>query len=135
MDPQPDPSGHTEGVANEVESIGEGDPIFYRGLQIGAVGAPHLGSDGTEVLLDALIAPEYASVIRQDTQFWNASGVEIDLGWGGLETQTGPLETLLRGGIQVATPDPPGPRAEPADRFVLREQPDEGWQSWEPVLR
>jgi paraquat-inducible protein B len=87
------------------------------------------------VLLDVLIAPEFTAVIRSNTQFWNASGLDIEIGWDGVEARTGPLDTIVRGGIQVATPEPAGARASAGDRFELRAEPDEGWQSWSPVLR
>jgi len=122
-------------VAPNIDALGDGDPIFYRGLQIGSLGASRLGADGQRVLIDALIAPEYAAVVRSNTQVWNASGFEVDLSWGGVEAQTGPLETLIRGGIQLATPDPAGARAASGDRFILRSEPEEGWESWAPVLR
>lgn len=122
-------------VATSADAIGPGDPIFFRGLQIGSVGTPRLSDDGTEVLVDVLIAPEHALVIRTNTHFWNASGVDVDLGWGGVEAETGPLETLIRGGVQVATPEPAGPRARSGHRFALRDEPEEGWQEWAPVLR
>jgi len=91
-------------IAAEVDSLDKGDPIYYRGLQVGEVGVPRLAPDGNEVLLDAVIEPEYAVLVRGNTQFWNVSGVEFDLGLGGLDVETGPLDTLLRGGIQMATP-------------------------------
>ena len=122
-------------VATDVEAIGEGDPIFFRGLQIGTAGTPRLADDGTEVLVDALIAPEYAVVIRSNTHFWNASGVDLDVGLGGVHVETGPLETLIRGGIQVATPEPAGEPARSGARFVLRAEPEQGWKDWAPVLR
>ena len=122
-------------IAAEVDALGKGDPIYYRGLQVGEVGVPRLGPDGNEVLLDAVIEAEYAALVRDNTQFWNASGVDIDLGWGGLDVETGPLDTLLRGGVQMATPDPPAARAVAGSRFTLREAPDAEWKTWSPALR
>jgi len=121
-------------VATDVEAIGAGDPIFFRGIQIGIAGAPRLAEDGTVVLVDALIDPEYAVIIRSNTHFWNASGIDLDIGWGGVDADAGPLETLIRGGIQVATPEPAGERARSDDRFELRADPEEGWRDWAPVL-
>jgi paraquat-inducible protein B len=134
-DPDEPKGVHMVLVATNVDSIGEGDPIFYRGLQIGELGASKLASDGASVLVDAVIAPEYAAVVRSNSQFWNASGFDLDVGWGGVEVDTGSLETLVRGGVQVATPDPAGERARSGDRFDLHAEPQEGWQDWSPVLR
>ena len=122
-------------VAQDVDSIGEGDPIFYRGLQIGSLGAATLAADGRAVEVEALVRSEFATVVRENTRFWNASGLGVDIGWGGVEARTGPLETVIRGGIQVATPEPAGAPAQSGDRFPLAAEPEEGWQEWSPVLR
>ena len=53
---------------------------------------------------------------------------------GGLEVDAGPLMTLIRGGIQMATPDPAEGYAESGSRFELRAAPDAEWQAWSPAL-
>ncbi len=121
--------------ATNVDAIHDGDPIFYRGLQVGAVSTRTLAPDGTYVVLAAAIEAQYASLIRGNTQFWNASGIEIDLSLSGIKVETGPLETFVQGGIELATPDSPSAPAAEGDRFVLREAPDEDWREWSPVLR
>jgi len=42
--------------------------------------------------------------------------------------------TLIRGGIQMATPDPAEGYAESGSRFELRAAPDAEWQAWSPAL-
>lgn len=121
--------------AKDVDSINDGDPIFYRGVKIGAVETSDLALDGTHVVLGATIEPRYASLIRSNTQFWNASGIDFDLGLTGLKLETGPLETFLQGGIQIATPEPAEASASDGDRFVLMQKPDDDWQEWSPKLR
>jgi paraquat-inducible protein B len=74
-------------------------------------------------------------LIRGNTQFWNASGIEVDIGFTGVEVDTGPLETFVQGGIQLATPDPAAAPAAEGDRFALRDTPDDDWREWSPVLR
>jgi paraquat-inducible protein B len=125
---------HVVLVTSQVDSLGEGDPIFFRGMQIGKLGVPRLGEDASEVFVDAKIEDRYAYLVRANTQFWNISGFSIDLGWGGLDVDTGPLTTLIRGGVQIATPEPPEGYAEPGSRFDLRAAPDLEWQAWSPAL-
>ncbi len=121
--------------ATQVDSIHDGDPLFYRGLQVGSVSTRTLAPDGRHVVLTAAIEAEYASLIRGNTQFWNASGIEVDVGLTGIKVETGPLETFVQGGIQLATPAPAAAPAAEGDRFVLRETPDDDWREWSPVLR
>jgi paraquat-inducible protein B len=133
-DDEPKPL-HVQLVARKVDSLNDGDPIFYRGMQVGAVATPHLGPDGTHVVLGAIIEPQYTWLIRSNTEFWNASGVDFDLGFGGVKLETGPLETFIQGGVQIATPEPPAGPAGEGDTFILQEKPHDDWQEWSPVLR
>jgi paraquat-inducible protein B len=119
---------------SQADALSEDDPIFFRGMQIGKLGVPRLGHDSSVVVVDAKIEDRYGYLVRTNTQFWNASGVSFDLGWSGLEVDTGPLTTLIRGGVQMATPDPPEGYAEPGSRFDLRAAPDAEWQAWAPAL-
>jgi paraquat-inducible protein B len=121
-------------VTSQADALGEDAPIFFRGMQIGKLGVPRLGRDASEILVEAEIEDRYAYLVRTNTQFWNASGVSFDLGWGGLEFDAGPLTTLIRGGIQMATPDPAEGYAESGSRFELRATPDAEWQAWSPAL-
>ena len=121
--------------ATNVDAIHDGDPIFYRGLRVGSVSTRMLAPDGRLVVLAAAIEAEYAFLIRGNTQFWNASGIDVDLGLTGIEVETGPLETFVQGGIELATPDPAAAPAAEGDRFALRDTPDDDWREWSPVLR
>ncbi len=121
-------------VTSQADSLSEGDPIFYRGMQIGKLGAPKLGPDASTVLVDADIEAQYAYLVRTNSQFWNVSGFSVDLGWSGLDVETGPLTTLIGGGVQLATPDPAEGYAESGRQFELQVVPDPEWKAWSPAL-
>ena len=122
-------------IAREADSLSEGDPVLYRGLKVGELAAPRFGPDNSEVRVDALIEAQHTVLVRANTQFWNASGVTVDVGFGGIELETGAFDTVLRGGVQMATPDPPAARAVPGRHFTLLDGPNEKWRKWAPVLR
>ena len=122
-------------IAREADSLSEGDPVLYRGLKVGELAAPRFGADNREVWVDALIEAQHAVLVRANSQFWNASGVAVDIGLGGIELETAAFDTVLRGGVQMATPDPPAARAAPGRHFTLLDAPKDKWQQWAPVLR
>jgi paraquat-inducible protein B len=122
-------------IARAADSLSEGDPVLYRGLKVGELAAPRFGPNNSEVWVDALIESQHAMLVRDNTQFWNASGIAVDVGLGGIEIETGAFDTVLRGGVQMATPDPPAARAVPGRRFTLLDAPEGKWQEWAPALR
>ena len=79
------------------------------------------------------IEAPYACLIRGNILFWIASEIEVDIGAGGIEVDTGRVGTFVQAGIQLATPDS-APAAE-GDHFALRDTADDDWREWLPELR
>ena len=86
-------------------NIGVQAPIFYRGLQVGAVTGKKLTNDGKRIALVAAIDAPYVDLIRENSAFWDIETVKASLGWLSLNIQTAPISTLLHGGIAFSTPD------------------------------
>jgi paraquat-inducible protein B len=111
-------------------------PVTYRGITVGKVGRKILAADGRKVGLCAVINPAYAGLIRQNTKFWDISGVKVTLGFFDLKVQTGSLDALAKGGIAFATPDNDqmGPQAERGHEFELNAAPRREWLKWAPTM-
>jgi paraquat-inducible protein B len=99
--------------ANDLGSLGIGSPIYYRRLQVGQVIAYDLSSDGKAMDIKIFVNAPYDKYVNPGTRFWNASGLDISLGAGGLNVRTQSLVSVLAGGVAFETP-PFAVNAEPA---------------------
>ncbi len=116
-------------------SLSAGSPVYYRQVQIGKVTGFELSPTFQKVHVFISINNRYSSVVRKNTRFWNISGAKIEGGiFSGLTISTGSIETIMRGGIALATPDneKTGPAASPGDHFTLYEEADKEWLDWNP---
>jgi len=137
---RPPAGGAGEGLEIVIEapqtgSIGVDSPIVYRGIRVGTVRGVSLSVDSRRVDIAAVVEEPYASLVRSNTQFWNAGGLGLD--WGfirGLKVQAGSLETLVAGGIAFATPNKPGEEILDGHRFTLAEEAKKDWLEWAPSI-
>jgi paraquat-inducible protein B len=90
--------------ASNLGSLGIGSPLYYRRLQAGQVVAYDLAADGQAVDLQIFITAPYDRFVTPETRFWNASGVDVAVGAGGVEVRTESLVALIAGGVAFDTP-------------------------------
>ncbi|GAB3396400.1 PqiB family protein [Azotobacter armeniacus] len=105
----------------DLGSLAMGSPIFFRRLQVGQVVAYRLDENGRGVSLRIFVNAPYDRFVTDNTRFWNASGVDIKLGAGGIEVDTQSLASLLLGGVAFETPEESTalPAAAPDTAFEL----------------
>ena len=117
-------------------NIGAEAPIFYRGVRVGRVERKALSADGSRVDLFVLIRQSYAVLVRENTKFWDVSGLRASLGFVFLRVETESLQSIVSGGIAFATPDNAnmGPAVKPGHRFELNQAPRREWLRWTPSL-
>lgn len=123
--------------AKNLNSIEVGSPIYYRRVKIGEVTGYDLAFDFKDVLIYISIKERYAPIIRQNTRFWNASGVRVEGGlFSGINVSTQSLDSIMTGGISLATPEGEemGPLAPAGYRFLLYQKPEPGWLDWSPDI-
>ena len=99
--------------ASDLGSLGIGSPIYYRRLQVGQVIAYDLSSDGKAMDIKIFVNAPYDKFVNAGTRFWNASGIDVSVGAGGVDVRTQSLVALLAGGVAFETP-PIAVKAEPA---------------------
>ena len=119
--------------AENLGSLGIGAPVYYRRLQAGQVIAYDLARDGTAVDITVFVNAPYDRYVTPATRFWNASGLEVSVGAGGVDVRLQSVAALIAGGIAFDTPPFAG-RAEPAaastvfklhgDQVAAMKQPD-----------
>ena len=90
--------------AANLGSLGIGSPIYYRRLQAGQVIAYDLSADGKAVDLKIFVNGPYDKYVNPGTRFWNASGIDVSVGAGGVEVRTESLVALIAGGLAFETP-------------------------------
>lgn len=88
----------------DLGSLAMGSPVFFRRLQVGQVVAYQLDPDGRGMSLRIFVNAPYDRFVTDNTRFWNASGLDVKLGAGGIEVNTQSLASLLLGGVAFETP-------------------------------
>ena len=111
-----------------------GVPVFYRQVRVGSVVSVGLSSDASAVEARVYVRAAYVNLIRDNTIFWNVSGFHFEGGLTGLKFDLDSAESVLAGGIALATPEKPGKRVPADQRFVLKENPDQGALNWRPSI-
>lgn len=99
------PGLHITLNSNDEFAFKEGDPIIYKGLQVGEFEDIYFNLEERIVYYNAFIEAPYHKLITENTKFWNTSGVTFNLAANGLQVQTGSLETLLTNGVTFGVPD------------------------------
>jgi len=111
-----------------------GAPILYRGSRVGKILSVGLATDAATVQAWAFIEPDYVDLIRSDTKFWAKSGFDVSLGFTGITLDADSLAAIALGGIELATPDPPGRRVTTGHRFTVAPEVDDDWLDWRPRI-
>jgi paraquat-inducible protein B len=122
--------------ASRLGSLKPSSPVYYRGIEVGAVRAVQLGADATVAEIHALIKPRYVKLVRSSSKFWNTSGADVKFGlFSGLEINVESLRSLVAGGIAFATPNDPQARPVRSGAvFPLYEEPAKAWSEWAPRI-
>ena len=102
---QSDTPGHVFLLhADRLGAISAGSPIFYRGLTVGEVLGWDIKDMAQSVVIHAFIRAPFDQYVHVESHFWNASGVSLQLGAGGVKVQVESIRALLFGGIAFDTP-------------------------------
>ena len=99
------PGLHITLFTDEAGGVGPGTSITYKGLNAGRIESRVFHPENGKIEFEAFISREYAALVRTNTKFWNASGIDVQVGANGLQLRTGTLESLLMGGITFGQPN------------------------------
>lgn len=91
--------------STELGSLNRGSPIKYRDVKVGQVTRYRLADNNAAVDVEIFIQDPYDKLVRQDTRFWNISGVEIDVGSEGVKVDMESFATLVAGGVAFSNAD------------------------------
>lgn len=116
---------HVEGTqflleTNDLNSMRPGTPINFHGVNVGEVLSHDLSKDADSIRLTVFINAPYDKFVRKNTVFWIDSGISMSAGAEGFKLRTGPLISLLSGGIAFRT-DPKDPASDrPPENAVFK---------------
>ncbi|MCI5210098.1 MAG: MCE family protein [Candidatus Electrothrix sp. ATG2] len=131
----PVPGLHLVLEAEQIGSLKKGSPLYYRQVEIGRITGIELGPTAQMVWIHVVIEPKYIPLVRRNSRFWNAGGIKMIAGlFSGVSVETESLETIVAGGIAMATPEELGTPAEEGDHFLLADEADEDWLAWAPKI-
>ena len=103
--PKETPGLHIRLRAEELSSIQNGSEVYYRNVSIGSVTKHTLDQQNDFIIIDLFIQPEYSYLVRQESRFYNASGINIQGKLTNLDIRVESLASLIRGGIVLHTPE------------------------------
>jgi paraquat-inducible protein B len=122
-------------LAPKLPSLQPQSPVFYRDIQVGEVLDCRLGDDAREVVIHARILQEYAPLVRMNSKFWNAGGINFHFGvFSGVNISAESAQTLISGGIAFATPPNFQRTVTNGAVFILNEKSKEEWEKWSPAI-
>ena len=93
-------------MTDNVRSISQGSPVFFRDVVVGEVLGYTMPPGGHgPIPVQVFIRQPYDEYLRADTRFWNVSGITADLNGGSLRIQIESLQAVLSGGIAFGLPE------------------------------
>ena len=90
--------------SEKLGSLNPGSPIYYRGIEVGEVLGYEMAGEGQDVLIHIFVKEPHLRLVRENSRFWNASGIDISVDADGFSVSIASLEALLAGGIAFDTP-------------------------------
>lgn len=120
--------------AERPKSLRANSPVYYRGIEVGAVQKVDLSANAASADVAVLIQARYAALVREGSTFWDASGVSVKGGiLKGLQVDLESLRALAVGGVEFASP-PSSPRARSGTVFFLHGEPKQEWLGWQAKI-
>ncbi len=110
----------------ELGSLDQGSPIYYRGIKVGKVVDYDFDETAEAVLFKVFIDDPFHKKVRENTSFWNASGVDFTMDATGIKMDTQSLVSIMLGGVAFDLREhaQPGEQAEENQGFDLFENRD-----------
>ncbi len=116
-----EPGRHFELRSEGGASFEVGAPVYFRKTRVGEVTSSRLDPSGEFVTTRIFVRSPYEQRVRENTRFWDASGLDLSLGAEGLRVDTEAFLSLVIGGVAFGAPpsEEPGDAAADGQRFAL----------------
>jgi len=80
-------------------SLEPGSPVYFKRIQVGLVTDYELDPSGDAVMVKVFVHAPYDKFVTRTTRFWNASGIDVNIGAQGVEVNTESLMSIVAGGL------------------------------------
>ncbi|UDG79883.1 intermembrane transport protein PqiB [Candidatus Steffania adelgidicola] len=90
--------------SNQSGQLTSGDPVLFRGFQVGTVETSHFDPLNRMMNYQLFINAPYDSLITKNVRFWKNSGIALNLSTTGMRLEMGALTTLFSGGVSFDVP-------------------------------
>lgn len=108
-------------VTNDLGSITVGASVYFRKVPVGNIADYRFTGDQKNIEIDIVIEKKYAHLVKQDSRFWNISGLNIEGGLTkGLNINVDSIASVIQGAVAFDSPDNSEP-AEQGQKFSLYE--------------
>jgi paraquat-inducible protein B len=121
--------------ANSKAGLNVNSPVYYRKVKIGHIEKIKLSNTAQNVEIFLFINPKYENIIRTNSKFFNTGVLAIKANLLGIKIKTGTLESMIKGGVEVITPNKAGQKVENGAIFKLYDKPKEEWFEYKPKLK
>ncbi len=92
-------------VSDRAGAVSPGQPVLYHGYRVGRVETTMFDPDTGRVRHGVFIEEPFDKLVDRSTQFWDAGGIVVRTGAGGLLVDVESLQALLIGGVAFGVPD------------------------------
>ena len=82
------PGSHFVLRASSLGSLNVGAPVYFRRIEVGQVISYQLDEDGQAVTVKVFVHDPHHQLVRKNTRFWNASGLDVAIGAEGIRVDT-----------------------------------------------
>ena len=88
--------------------IEAGAPVLFMNRPVGVVSNVSINADARSLTLYAEIDKQYRKLVNRSSRFYLAGGIQADISLRGAKIDTGPLKSVLQGGVAFYTPNSKG---------------------------
>ncbi|NQY92790.1 MAG: MCE family protein [Campylobacteraceae bacterium] len=120
--------------AKDSGSLSTSSLVYYKKINIGVIEEIDLDNNAKYVTIKVFIYKKYQNLIRENTKFYNVSGIDIDLSLLGANIRADSLNTVVFGGISFSTPNSFGNLAKNNTQFRLYKKAKEAWLNFNPEI-
>ena len=91
-------------VSEKGDSLSIGEPVLYRGFEVGKVEKSTFDIKNREVHYQVFVKSPYSELLTSNTYFWNSSGIDFKADTEGIKVNIGSLESIISGGVTFDVP-------------------------------
>lgn len=104
--------------ADDLGSISEGASVYFKKIPVGTVYDYRISKETNKVEIQLLINKNYAHLVKEDSHFWNISGIQTNIGVSGIQVNMDSLNAIVQGAVAFDSP-PNSPKAQQNQRYTL----------------